>query len=156
MRYLSTAWMDAARRALAGDTGLQQATAEVELTVEHVVTAGPDGPVVWHLRFDHGSVALTPGPAEAPDLRLTTDRVTASAVAAGALGAQRAFAEGRLRLGGDLRVLTRHQRALATLDDVLAGVRAETTFDTGPGDAATGPADRGAAPGGAGHPAVTP
>jgi hypothetical protein len=156
VRYLSTEWMDAAGRALAGDTGLKEATAEVDLTVEHVVTGGAGGPVVWHLRLDHGAVALTPGPAEAPDLRLTTDRATAAAVATGALGAQRAFAEGRLRLGGDLRVLARHQRTLATLDDVLAGVRAQTTFDTGPGDPAPGPSDPGTTRGGAGHPAGTP
>ena len=50
-------------------------------------------------------------------------------MAAGDLGAQRAFVEGRLRVGGDLSLLVTHQRALAAVDDVLAGVRARTSYD---------------------------
>jgi len=61
-----------------------------------------------------------------PDLRFTTDYATAARIAAGGLGAQRAFVEGRLRVGGDLSLLIRHHKALSTIDDVLAGVRART------------------------------
>ena len=50
----------------------------------------------------------------------------ASAIAAGSSSAQRAFMTGRLRVGGDLRVLLAHGEALAQLDDVFAGVRART------------------------------
>jgi hypothetical protein len=32
-------------------------------------------------------------------------------------------------VGGDLSLLTRHQRVFATIDDTLAKVRTETTFD---------------------------
>jgi len=76
-------------------------------------------------------VALTAGvPTDAspPDLRFTTDYATAAAVAAGDLGAQRAFVEGRLRVGGDLSLLTAHQRAMAAVGDALAAVRAETSY----------------------------
>jgi len=51
---------------------------------------------------------------------------SAARIAAGGLGAQRAFVEGRLRVGGDLSLLIRHHKALSTIDDVLAGVRART------------------------------
>jgi putative sterol carrier protein len=74
-------------------------------------------------------VALGAGPAPRVDLRLTTDYPTAAAIAAGDLAAQRAFVEGRLRVGGDLSLLIAHQRALAAVEDALAGVRARTTFD---------------------------
>ena len=75
-----------------------------------------------------GKVALSPGPAPRADLRLSTDYATAARVAAGELGAQRAFVEGRLRVGGDLSLLIAHQRALAAVDDALAPVRAETVY----------------------------
>ncbi len=49
-------------------------------------------------------------------------------MAAGELPAQRAFVEGRLRVGGDLSQLVAHQRTLAAIDDALADVRAATTY----------------------------
>ena len=129
MRYLSPDWIDAAGRALAADDRLGAALAGVTLTVEQVVIGGPDGPVTWHLAIADGKVALAAGPAPRADVRLSTDYPTAAGVAAGDLAAQRAFVEGRLQVGGDLSLLITHQRALAAVDDALAGVRARTTYD---------------------------
>jgi SCP-2 sterol transfer family len=126
VQYLSPEWMEAARLAIAGDPSLARATAGIRLTVEHVVVDAPGGTVRWHVTIDDGDVALTVGRAAAPDLRFTTDYATASRIAAGTVGAQRAFVEGRLRVGGDLAALIRHQKALATIDDALAGVRVRT------------------------------
>jgi putative sterol carrier protein len=78
--------------------------------------------------IDHGRVEMAEGPAPAADLRFTTTYATAAGIASGALGAQRAFAEGRLRVGGDLSLLVAHHRTLASLDDALAPLRAETSF----------------------------
>ena len=126
MQYLSPEWMEAARLAIARDASLAGGTAGVRLTVEHVVVDGPGGAVRWHLRIDDGEVALAEGPAADPDLRFTTDYATASSIATGTLGAQRAFVEGRLRVGGDLAALIRYHKALASIDDALAGVRVRT------------------------------
>jgi hypothetical protein len=126
VQYLSPDWMQAARLAVAGDASLGGATAGVRLTVEHVAIDGPRGTVRWHITIDDGEVRLLEGPAGEPDLRFTTDYATASRIAAGKLGAQRAFVEGRLRVGGDLTLLIRHHKALSTIDDALAGVRART------------------------------
>jgi SCP-2 sterol transfer family len=141
VRYLSPEWMDAAAQALAADTALKEATADVALTLEQVVTGAPAvqgdgspaGEVRWHVRIDHGSVQLSPGPTPggAFDVRFTTDYATASAIASGVLGAQEAFGRGHLRVGGDVTVLGRHHRAFAAVDDALAGVRARTTFTGG-------------------------
>jgi predicted lipid carrier protein YhbT len=138
VRYLSAEWIDAAARALAADTALKEATADVALTLEQRVTGvphasegsdGSDDEVRWHVAVDHGAVTLAAGPAPASfDVRFTTDYATAAAIAQGRLGAQQAFAEGRLRVGGDVTALGRHHRAFAAVDDGLAGVRAETTF----------------------------
>lgn len=143
MQYLSAEWMDAAASALAGDTGLKEATADVVLTLEQVVTGVPGGhggpgegkgEVRWHVQIDRGSVALVAGPAEAFDVRFTTDYATAAAIASGATGAQQAFAEGRLRVGGDVTALGRNQRAFAAVTDALAAVRADTTYDHEPAE----------------------
>lgn len=129
MRYLGPEWMDAARQTVAADGTLPAALAGVTLTVEQVVEGGRDGTVVWHIAVRDGGVTLSPGPAGDPDLRFTADYETAAQIASGALAAQRAFVEGRLRVGGDLSLLTTHQRALASVGDALAGIRPATTYD---------------------------
>jgi putative sterol carrier protein len=129
VRYLSARWIDAARRAVAADDTLPEALAGVSLTVEQTVEGGPDGTVRWHIAVDDGHVTLAPGPADRPDLRFTAGYRTAARIAAGTLAAQAAFVEGALRVGGDLSLLVTHQRALAAIGDVLAPVRARTTFD---------------------------
>jgi hypothetical protein len=128
VRYTSPEWIAAAGRALADDAGLKDATVDVRLTIEQVVTGGPTGTVRWHVAIDHGRVELAEGPADAADLRFTTTYATAAGVASGELAAQRAFAEGRLRVGGDLSLLVAHHRTLASLDDALAAVRADTEY----------------------------
>jgi hypothetical protein len=129
VRYLSSEWIDATARALAADDSLRTALADLSLTVEQVVTGGPDGTVRWHITVDRGDVTLRRGPAHDPDLSFTTNYDTAARVASGSLGAQRAFVEGRLRVGGDLSLLVTHQRAVASIDDALAEVRARTTYN---------------------------
>ena len=129
MRYLSPEWLDAAREAVAADGALARALAGVTLTVEQTVDGTPDGTVRWHVAVDDGKVTLTPGPAARPDVCFTTTWDTAVAVARGELAAQRAFVEGRLRVGGDLRVLIDHHRAVAAVDDALDALRADTTYD---------------------------
>jgi SCP-2 sterol transfer family len=133
VRYLSPEWMAAAGCALANDDDLRAATSELTLTIEQVVTGTPGvpdgGTVRWQVTIDHGRVALVDQPGGAADLRFSADHPTAAQIASGELAAQRAFVEGRLRVGGDLSLLTRHQRVFATIDDTLAKVRTETTFD---------------------------
>jgi SCP-2 sterol transfer family len=133
VRYLSPEWMAAAGRAFADDADLRAATSELRLTIEQVVTGCPGvrdgGTVRWHITIDHGRVALVDRPAIAADLRFSADHATAVQIASGELAAQRAFVEGRLRVGGDLSLLTRHQRVFATIDDTLAKVRTDTSFD---------------------------
>jgi putative sterol carrier protein len=124
VRYLSPSWIRAAGRAIAGDDGLRTATAGMRLTIEYVATDAPEGTIRWHITIDDGRVALAEGPATQPDLRMTADYATAAQIARGELGAQRAFAEGRLRVGGDLSLLIRHHRPLAAIDDVLGDLRA--------------------------------
>lgn len=129
MRYLSPEWFAAASEALADDPGLAEATAGLRLTLQQTVTDAPggDGVVRWCTVVDDG-VRLVPGPLDAADLRFTTNYAVAAAIATGDLGAPTAFIRGDLAVGGDLTLLTTHQRALAAVHDVLAEVRKDTVF----------------------------
>ena len=126
LTFLSDEWIAALDHAVSHDETLASLTADLSLVIEQEVTGGPLGDVRYHVTFDHGTVSVTPGPAAAPTVRFLQDHETAAAIALGTGSAQRAFMTGRLRVGGDLRVLLDHTAVLAQLDDVFADVRART------------------------------
>ncbi len=94
--------------------------------LQQTVTDGDAGAIVWHVVIDDGEVRLHPGPSADPTVTFACDRPTAFAIQAGRSSAQAAFMAGRLRLGGDIDALLRHQSTLSALTDALAAVRAST------------------------------
>lgn len=129
MQFLSDDWLaamdEAARGRVAPD---DDALAGVSLSVEQVITDGPR----WRLVVDHGVCSVVSGAAlddaEDADIRLTSDRSTAEAIAAGERSALESFIAGDLVLGGDVRVLLQHRAALELLGDLFAQVKTSTTF----------------------------
>jgi putative sterol carrier protein len=126
--YLSDAWMHELDTAAKASEALQRAAAGVRLTVQQVVTGGPDGDVTFHLDIADGNVSVAPGAAPDPDVTFTQDHETAVAIGRGDLSAQAAFMAGRLRVGGSVALLMEQQRAFAGIDDVFAEVRSRTTY----------------------------
>ena len=101
-----------------------QVDSTADLVLEHRVT-NPDGSVFcWHVRVVSGRVSAAPGPAGAGHghrlVSFTSDDQTARAIAVEGKSAQRAFAEGRLSLGGDPRLLLAARPAMEAIGAVLA------------------------------------
>ena len=63
LTFLSDEWISALHDAASADQVLAEQTRDVALTIEQEVTGTPRGDVRYHLTFDHGSVAVVPGPA---------------------------------------------------------------------------------------------
>ncbi|MDH5520446.1 MAG: hypothetical protein OEZ14_07930, partial [Acidimicrobiia bacterium] len=59
---------------------------------------------------------------------LTMSYAIASAIARAEIGAQRAFLDGEVRLGGDTTALLGHQAQLAEIEDRLGELRARTRY----------------------------
>jgi putative sterol carrier protein len=124
-RFLSADWVaDLAAAAQGVEVPLEEA-----MTVQQVVTDGDGEPVRWALRVAGGRVAVDPGGARDPDVTLTADRTTATALARGDLAVTDAFMAGRLRVAGDLRALLRAGGVLGAVDAAFASVRERTTWD---------------------------
>ncbi len=124
VEFLSDEWLEAlvdAARALPAAAAGERS----RVTIDHVVVDGPH----WRLVIDEGSLTVEVAPEGDPDLRLTSDRTTAAAIASGRRAALDAFIAGDLRIGGDVRVLIENRAAMESLGDVFAAVRAETAFD---------------------------
>ena len=96
----------------------------VDLVLEHRV-ASEDGSVFyWHVRVAEGRVSAAAGPASAGSggdlVTFASDRETARAIAVEGKSAQRAFAQGRLRLGGDPQLLIAARPAMEAIGKALS------------------------------------
>lgn len=126
MIFLSDEWvagMDRAARDLSVAT---------DIVIEQVVRDVPGrGEVCYHVVLSAAGGQVVAGPAGEPDIRLTTDYVTAVALARGETNAQESLARGRIRIGGDINALVARTDALSSLADAFAGVREHTEYQHG-------------------------
>jgi putative sterol carrier protein len=127
-RYLTQEWLDAAQRAGESDAALVDATKDVELTVQQVVTDGPDGDIVYHVAISDGTVRIVTGDASDATVTFIQNWETATAVGRGELSAQGAFMTGRIRVRGDLPKLVEYGNILGGVGDVFAELRTSTTY----------------------------
>ncbi len=97
------------------------------LAVGFVVVGGPEGERSYTVRLGPDSVGLQPGTSSA-GVTMTLDWKDATEIAQGSGSAQRAFLDGRLKIGGDVGMLLGHQKELADIDDHLEALRADTSF----------------------------
>jgi putative sterol carrier protein len=116
VRYLSLAWIDALTREVANSSDIAALAADHDIGVTQVVTDGPEGDVIYHLRLGGGTVSFGAGPAEQEDVRMQQSWTTAKAIATGDLNAQEAFIKGLIRLTGNQQKLIDSQPVFAALD----------------------------------------
>jgi putative sterol carrier protein len=127
-RYLTQEWLDAAQRAVEADHALAENTKDVQLTVQQVVTGGPDGDAAYHVAIDDGTVRVVTGEASNATVTFIQNWDTATAISRGELSAQGAFMTGRIRVRGDLPKLVEYGNVFGGVDDVFADLRMQTTY----------------------------
>jgi hypothetical protein len=127
-RFLSAPWLDELAAAVRDDEELEAATVGVSLTVQQVVTGGPDGDVAWYVRLADGKAEIGTGRAADADVVITETYETATAVSRDGLSPAEAFARGRLKLAGRVGLLARHRAAFERLAGTLSTVRDLTTY----------------------------
>ncbi len=127
VRYLSAAWFERLRqhteRLDAPPAGPGPA-----LVLRQVVTDTPEGEVRYDVTVAGGRSAIDRATSAPADLTFTSDFATATAIASGRTSTYAALSDGRLRVRGDVTVLTRSDDGIAAIDPLPAGLRAETEF----------------------------
>lgn len=128
-RYLSLDWIDQMSARIAANEALQQLSTTHEIGISQVVTDGPEGDVAYHLQVGDGTVCFEPGRADPEHVCMEQSWETAVAVATGALNAQEAFVNGKIRFAGDQERLLAAGPVFAELDRAFATVRETTTYE---------------------------
>jgi alkyl sulfatase BDS1-like metallo-beta-lactamase superfamily hydrolase len=126
-RYLSPEWFEEVNAA-ARQCPSTEVAEPAGLTLQQVVTGGPDGDVRYWVRLAGGTVAAGLGEAESPDATISQSYDTAVAVLTGAARVQTVLMSGDMRLSGNVAALIDHQEVLQGLDAALADVRRRTSY----------------------------
>jgi putative sterol carrier protein len=124
--FASTAWIDDLDRALTElAVDHDAAPGELPIVIQQVVTFDePDRePAAWYVTVEPEAVSARAGRAASPDITFTQPLEVAEAVHRGEISAREAFMLGRIRIGGDVRLLVRSQALFTALAEALSGMR---------------------------------
>ncbi|MHB8330207.1 MAG: SCP2 sterol-binding domain-containing protein [Acidimicrobiales bacterium] len=134
LRFLSASWVAAFNDAVR-DLDVPAAGPEAGLGVRdgafsmrQVVRGGPDGEACTTLRLDGGVLSMDSGEWPTPDVTIVLDWADAVSMVGGRLAPAEALAAGRVRVRGDLSVLTAGQSVLAAAAPRLEELRARTAY----------------------------
>ena len=125
--FLSAEWLAELDTAARASTDLAELGRESPLVIEQRVRDTPLGEVTYHMLINAHGARVVSGRAAGPDITLTTDFATASALCRGDANAQQALMTGRLKIGGDVDQLVRRSGAFEALNDIFSTVRSTTT-----------------------------
>ncbi len=121
--YLSQEWIDAYNAALAGDDAVHSALAGKSATLQMVISDSPQGEVRYWLRIADGGATAGLGDAADADVTIRQSYETSAQVNKGELDGQKAFMQGKVKIGGKMLKmvqlrgpLEKVQAALATID----------------------------------------
>src|ERR1041385_4789901 len=97
-RFLTEEWTSDVVRAANASDDTRSALADVDITIQHVVTGTPPGETKYWTKLRGGHLDVALGEASDPDVTITQDYDTAAAINRGELVTQAAFMQGTLKI----------------------------------------------------------
>lgn len=127
-RFLTPEWFEELNRATACPV-----PGEGSITIQQVVTGGPQDEVAYVVRVSGGRLEVSPGrvgDVDAPhvDATISADYDTALALSRGELSARAALLAGRIKVRGDTNALLAGQAAMQAAQAAVDEVRARTSY----------------------------
>jgi len=124
VRYLSQEWIDAYNDALAEDA-VRAAVKGKSATIQMVVSDAPDGEVHYWLRIEDGGASAGLGDLDGPDVTIRQSYETSAQVNRGELDGQKAFTQGKVKIGGKMLKMMQLRGPLTQVQAALAGIDTE-------------------------------
>ena len=122
VKYLSQEWIDAYNAALAGDEAVRAAMKGKSATIQMVISDAPEGEVRYWLRIEDGGASAGLGDLDGPDVTIRQSYETSAQVNKGELDGQKAFTQGKVKIGGKMLKMMQLRAPLAQVQAALAGI----------------------------------
>jgi putative sterol carrier protein len=124
VKYLSQEWIDAYNAALAGDA-VRSALKGKSATLQMVISDAPQGEIRYWLRIGDGGAEAGLGDLDGADVTIRQAYETSAQVNKGELDGQKAFTQGKVKIGGKMLKMMQLRGPLAQVQTALAGIDTE-------------------------------
>ena len=125
VRYLSPEWIDAYNAAVAGDDSVVAAMKGKSAVLQMVISEAPEGEVRYWMRIGDGAVRAGLGDADSADVTIRQSYDTAAKVNSGELDGQKAFTQGKVKIGGKMLKMMQLRGPLAEVQKALNTIDTE-------------------------------
>jgi putative sterol carrier protein len=125
VKYLSQEWIDAYNAALAGDDAVHGALKGKNATIQMVVLDSPQGEIRYWLRIADGGADAGLGDLDGADVTIRQSYETSAQVNKGELDGQKAFTQGKVKIGGKMLKMMQLRGPLAHVQTALATIDTE-------------------------------
>jgi putative sterol carrier protein len=124
VKYLSQEWIDAYNAALAGDA-VRSALKGKSAILQMVISDAPQGEIHYWLRIADGGAEAGLGDLDGADVTIRQSYETSAQVNKGELDGQKAFTQGKVKIGGKMLKMMQLRGPLAQVQTALAGIDTE-------------------------------
>ncbi len=125
-KFLTSEWLADLTTAINAHSGFKSAIANVDLTLQFVVPDAPEGTEShYYMAVADGTAMAAPGDAAEPDVTITNNYETATAVSKGETNTQMAFMTGKIKVSGNMAKLMMNQTMLGQFAAATAGMKVE-------------------------------
>lgn len=126
VQFLTQDWLSALTETVNAHDGFKNAISDVDLTLQFEVPDAPDDAEGrYYMAVSDGTAEAGAGDVEDPDVTITNDYATATAISKGELNTQMAFMTGKLKVTGNMAKLMMNQAMLTQFADAASNVDVE-------------------------------
>ena len=119
VKYLSQEWIDAYNATVAADDAVRKALKGKNAAIQMVVSDAPDGEVRYWLRIGDGTASVGLGDADSAEVTISQSYDTSAKVNRGELDGQKAFTQGKVKIGGKMLKMMQLRGPLAEVQKAL-------------------------------------
>ena len=124
VKYLSPEWIEAYNAAMEQDA-VRSALKGKNATIQMVVSDSPQGEIRYWLRIADGGAAAGLGDLDGADVTIRQSYETSALVNNGELDGQKAFTQGKVKIGGKMLKMMQLRGPLAQVQTALAAIDTE-------------------------------
>jgi putative sterol carrier protein len=125
VKYLSPEWIDAYNAAVAGDDSVRTAMKGKNAVIQMVISEAPEGEIHYWMRIGDGTVSAGLGDADNAEVTIRQSYETAAKVNCGELDGQKAFTQGKVKIGGKMLKMMQLRAPLAEVQKSLNNIDTE-------------------------------